>query len=179
MLEVQTSAYCSGIWSLKIFMAALPCDISFTTMLPECSLWAAVLTAVASCNDAEFSVRENIQLHSQVFLVICTREMTYPSRTGSPLSVLHSLMNWRPWEIWLFHSLRGNTLKEIKQGMRHLSEKKNKTLEFHHSSRIHWINLPCYRNAVPDNESTVNAKVKCVPERKIIAGRETLQTSKF
>jgi hypothetical protein len=148
-------------------------------MLPECSLWAAVLTAVASCNDAEFSVRENIQLHSQVFLVICTREMTYPSRTGSPLSVLHSLMNWRPWEIWLFHSLRGNTLKEIKQGMRHLSEKKNKTLEFHHSSRIHWINLPCYRNAVPDNESTVNAKVKCVPERKIIAGRETLQTSKF
>lgn len=58
--------------------------------------------------------------------------------------------------------------------MRYFLVKKNKILEFYYSFRIYWINLFCYRNVVLDNESIVNAKVKCVFERKIIVGREIL-----
>lgn len=60
ILVVQNIAYYNGMPALQICMVSLPCDISFDdNACGLCvSIWAAAMTAVASCDVAELSGRQ-------------------------------------------------------------------------------------------------------------------------
>lgn len=67
--KVHTVACCRGMWSLQVFMAALPCDVSFTTM-PSLHVVSGLLFWLQwhPARRQTFQWAENIQLPSQVFL---------------------------------------------------------------------------------------------------------------